>query len=83
MNIFFGIKSDAFKSTLNIPKFKNDNTINSNYSLYLLKIVNAEWAYEKIDDDKESEFYFINSEISNNENLFLISKDTEMINIKK
>ena len=68
---------------MNIPKFKNDNTINSNYSLYLLKIVNAEWAYEKIDDDKESEFYFINSEISNNENLFLISKDTEMINIKK
>lgn len=83
MNIFFGIKTDAFKSTLNIPKFKNDNTINSNYSLYLLKIVNAEWVYEKIDGDKESEFYFINSDISNNENIFLISKDTEMINLKK
>ncbi len=83
MNIFFGIKSKEFDSYLNIPTFKNDNTkINKDYSLYVLRIINSKWEYEKIKNKEDSNFYFLNSDFSNNQNIFVISSDKEMTNIK-
>ena len=38
MNIFFGIKSDDFETSLNIPKFRNDTSKSSYYSLFKLNI---------------------------------------------
>ena len=41
MNIFFGIKSEDFTTSLNIPRFRNDISNSSNYYLFRLNIVKS------------------------------------------
>ena len=83
MNIFFGIKSEKFQSNITIPKFRNNTSIEKSYFLYKLKIVHSQWNYEKINTDNNSDFYFVDSNFSNNEDIFLISNGDEIKNIKK
>ena len=83
MNIFFGIRSEKFQSNITIPKFRNNTSIEKSYFLYKMKIVHSQWNYEKINIDNNSDFYFVDSNFSNNENIFLISNDDEIKNIKK
>ncbi len=78
MNVFFGIKSENFHSNITVPKFRNNTFINKSYFLYKLNIVKSEWIYEKINREDDSDFYFINDKISNNENIFIISNDDEI-----
>ena len=83
MNIFFGIKSKLFQSRINIPKFRNNNEKKNDYSLYMLNIKNNNWRYEKIEDSENSDFYFIDNQLSNNKNIFVISNFKEIKEIKK
>ena len=49
MNIFFGIESKDFITSLNIPRFRNDISNSSDYSLFRLNIINSNWNIEKLE----------------------------------
>lgn len=82
MNIFFGIKSDDFKTSLNIPKFRNDTLKENYYSLFKLNICNSKWNYEQVGLENNSDFYFLENDIVNNENIFVLAKENEITKIK-
>ncbi len=83
MNIFFGIKSDDFETSLNIPKFRNDTSKSSYYSLFKLNIFKSNWSYEKVEPENNFDFYFIENDMANNENIFVLAKENEIKKIKK
>ena len=82
MNIFFGIESKDFITSLNIPRFRNDISNSSDYSLFRLNIINSNWNIEKLEIRKNSEFYFVNDNILNNEDIFILSNEKEIEKIK-
>tara|TARA_Y100000816_G_C25998790_1_gene521789 strand:- start:96 stop:857 length:762 start_codon:yes stop_codon:yes gene_type:complete len=82
MNIFFGIESKDFITSLNIPRFRNDISNSSDYSLFRLNIINSNWNIEKLEIRNNSEFYFVNDNILNNEDIFILSNEKEIEKIK-
>ena len=82
MNIFFGIKSKDFTTSLNIPRFRNDISNSSDYSLFRLNIIKSNWNIEKLEIRNNSEFYFVNDSILNNEDIFILSNEKEIEKIK-
>tara|TARA_B100001540_G_C15800565_1_gene639726 strand:+ start:772 stop:1533 length:762 start_codon:yes stop_codon:yes gene_type:complete len=82
MNIFFGIESKDFITSLNIPRFRNDISNSSDYSLFRLNIINSNWNIEKLKIRNNSEFYFVNDNILNNEDIFILSNEKEIEKIK-
>jgi len=79
MNYFFGIKSDKIKSRLAIPRFQNTEKNQLDYFVYQCKIQNQHWILEKIKNcEINSNFFLINENLSNNENIFFIAKENEI-----
>ncbi len=83
MNIFFGIKSEQIQSRINIPKFRNNTTTKNNHFLYKLNIKNSNWQYEKLVNLDNSDFYFIDKDHSNNDDIYVISNENEIIKISE
>ena len=84
MNYFFGIKNTEFESELQIPRFQNRNPKIENISLFKATIEKNSW---KIDEVKNSigldSFYILNSEEIDNETIFFLSYNKDLINFDK
>ena len=75
MNFFFGIKSSYLKSSLSIPKFKNDGIKEKNLNVYEAFPENGMWQINKVNCEENSEFFFVNKEIENNKIFFLANEN--------
>lgn len=78
MNFFFSINNFDFYSRLNIPRFQNSGKINKNNNLYMLNIENGAWKVENLKAEYNSDFYFVDKNQCNNENIFFLASDKEV-----
>ena len=84
MNYFFGIKTENIYSNITIPRFNNDGNTNKEYLLCKANIKNATWNIEVLNNNKiNDDFYLIEENISNNENIFFLAKQDEIDNFNK
>tara|TARA_B100001173_G_scaffold231840_1_gene201651 strand:+ start:834 stop:1598 length:765 start_codon:yes stop_codon:yes gene_type:complete len=85
MNFFFGLKNNFFESNLQIPKFTNrKQKYKSNINLFKIKIENKFWNIEKLDNIKNDQnFFYVDTDLSNNDNIFFLANDTEILNFNK
>ena len=84
MNYFFGIKTKNIYSNITIPRFNNDGNTNKEYLLCKANIKNAAWNIEVLNNNKiNDDFYLIEENISNNENIFFLAKQGEIDNFNK
>ena len=76
MNYFFGLKSNIFKSKIQIPIFKNRSFKSSKLKLFKCYPKNNKWILTEIKKEKKNDFFYIldNEDISNNEIYFLADK---------
>ena len=82
MNYFFSICSDLLSCNLTIPRFKNKSESFEEYKLFSINIKNALWDIKEVNCNKNNDFYFLNTEQSNNEFIyFLATKKEVQINI--
>ena len=73
MNYFFGIKTENIYSNITIPRFQNQGNANTEYLLCKANIKNSTWNVEVLNNNKiNNNFYLIEEDISNNENIFCI-----------
>lgn len=77
MNLFFGLETDLITTSLKIPKFKNDFTLNENIELFKAEIYkNNSWIISKAEVENNENFFFIKEKnLSDNEIYFLSLKD--------
>ena len=74
MNYFFGIKTENIYSNITIPRFQNQGNANTEYLLCKANIKNSTWNVEVLNNNKiNNNFYLIEEDISNNENIFFFS----------
>ena len=89
MNYFFGIKTNNINSSLNIPRFENRKKKNIDCFLYQAEIINDSWKVKELKNNELSDdFYFVDSDILNNDNIFFLAtkeniKKLEMNNFSK
>ena len=83
MNYFFGIKNNILNSQLTIPRFQNCGKTKSDYSVYKAVIQDNKWQIEIVNCKNNTNFYFIDPSISDNNNIFFLAKNNEIVNIKK
>ncbi len=82
MNFFFGINFNQFKSKLKVPIFQNEGLKKPNYNIYLLRIINNKWNIELYSDTPKEDFYIVNKDDCNNENIFFLADESEIENYK-
>ncbi len=78
MNFFFGIKTSYLSSRLNIPRFKNDSTKDLSYNLFSAMPKNNFWEIEKVDCEKDENFFFVDSSQTCNKKIFFLAKSNEI-----
>ena len=80
MNYFFGINNKILNSHLTIPRFQNRGKTQNDFLVYQAKIQNNKWQIEIVNCEQNKNFYFINSNLSNNDNIFFLAKDNDISN---
>ena len=83
MNFFFGIKSKFLYSQLTIPKFRNSEDSRQEYNLYSAKIKRDKWEICKVNCDSDNNFYFVDSKLIDNDIIFFLAKNNELLEFKK
>ncbi len=83
MNFFFGIKFLEFSSNLKIPIFQNQGHKKSNYNLYCINIKDNKWNIELYSSQSTDDFYMVNNYDCNNDNIFFLASDNEILNYKE
>jgi hypothetical protein len=84
MNFFYGIRNSIIDSKITIPRFQSLNDSIKNCSLYQLEISNQRWKITSLNDCEISEsFYSINGNLINNENIFCLATQEEILELKK
>ena len=78
MNYFFGISSSDIKTNLTIPRFQNSGVTDYKYKLFKAVIIKNSWNFEKIDCEKNENFYFVNAEMADNNNIFFLAETSEV-----
>ena len=78
MNYFFGIKNKILNSKLTIPRFQNSGKTQNDLLVYRAYIQNNKWQIEIVNCEQNKNFYFINSNLSNNDNIFFLAKDNDI-----
>lgn len=79
MNFFFGLESSLFKSRLLIPRFRNKDKNNTNYSLYELSIHNSSWKFTNMEDcELNNNFYKININENANQKIYCLTSEMEI-----
>ena len=78
MNYFFGINNKILNSQLTIPRFQNRGKTQNDFLVYQAEIQNNKWQIEKINCEQNKNFYFINSNLSDNEKIFFLAKDNDI-----
>jgi len=78
MNYFFGIKNKILNSKLTIPRFQNSGKTQNDLLVYRAYIQNNKWQIEIVNCEQNKNFYFINSNLSNNDNVFFLAKDNDL-----
>jgi hypothetical protein len=79
MNFFFGFKNEDFFSRLTIPKFQNSGKTNKKLNIYFAEIKNNKWYLEKIINNEDQNFFYINKTIIDNHRIFFLASDNEII----
>tara|TARA_A100001015_G_scaffold319314_1_gene441818 strand:+ start:1393 stop:2160 length:768 start_codon:yes stop_codon:yes gene_type:complete len=82
MNYFFSIKTDKLKSKLTIPKFQNCGKKIKKNKVYKACIKNNTWNVSDPVFDQNNNFYFIDSSELNNENIFFLATEKELVKMK-
>lgn len=82
MNFFFGLKNKYFKSTLQIPLFRNRDNRARDLALFKVYVKKDKWIYNKISKKPKNNFFILNNnEINNNEIYFVLDKNKiELLN---
>ena len=85
MNFFFGIKSNFFKSKLQIPKFKNqDNNFTDKINLYCIKVKDKNWKLKNLSNvNQDRFFYYLGDSEIDNDNIFFLASSKEISNFEK
>jgi hypothetical protein len=84
MNFFFGIKSSLLNSTLTIPRFQNSGLTESKYMVYQLGIINGKWdIINLINTEHTKDFYRIDSSEIDNESIYCVATDDEILELDK
>lgn len=84
MNLFFGLKSDFIKSSLQIPKFKNKINKTCNLDLFEAAPNKDQWEFKKVlNINFEKNFYFIDFEQISNSNFFFLANEKQINNFPK
>ena len=78
MNFFFGIKSKTFFSRLTIPRYQNSGSKNSNYDVYQAKPNSDKWLIERVECNKNDNFFFIENDIIDNNIFFFLASKNEI-----
>lgn len=78
MNFFFGINNNLIESSLTIPFFKNNDTFDSDYKVFKLKIINNAWSFnEVINYENNTNFQKISH--LNNEDIYFLAKQKQLL----
>ena len=84
MNFFFGVKTSIVGSKLTIPRFQNFNRTNKKYKLFQLQVSNKKWKISQLNDIESSkDFYQIDGSLINNNNIFCLAKNEEILEFEK
>jgi hypothetical protein len=84
VNYFFGIQSSYVDSKISIPRFQNSGKLNKDLSVFQLEIINQGWTIDKlIEIDYSRSFFDINSLHINNEKVFFLATDDDVLKLKK
>lgn len=76
MNYFFSVNNNEYKSELTIPKFKNKSLPSSKLNLYSLIADQSRWILEEVKTDQDKEFFYLNSNLSNDK-IYFISENKD------
>lgn len=76
MNYFFSVDNNEYKSELTIPKFKNKSLPSSKLNLYSLIADQSRWVLEEVKTDQDKEFFYVNSNLSNDK-IYFISENKD------
>ena len=84
MNFFFGVKNFILNSQLTIPRFQNSKPTKKKYLIYQIKIINGEWKVNHmIHAELNKDFYQVNSNFIDNEDIFCLATKDEIIKLEK
>ena len=78
MNYFFSICNSTLSSNLTIPRFKNNGITFNQYKLFSANINNNLWSIKEVDCNTNDDFYFLNINKSNNEQIFFLATKQEV-----
>ena len=80
MNFFFFIKNKDIVSNLKIPIFNNDGEISDNLNLFNARISNKKWVIKKTIEKKKNNFFTINSDNYEEDDIFFLAEEYEILN---
>lgn len=78
MNYFFSIQTEEFNTRLTIPKFQNSGKKRLKNNLYKFSIYNNAWQLEVPKYNENDNFYFIDGDETNNNNIFFLATKDEI-----
>jgi hypothetical protein len=79
MNFFFGLKTETLFSEIQIPCFQNKHPKSKNVFLYQAFIENGIWKFERLDDCRiNDDFFLIKKDLIENNKIYFIAEKKEI-----
>ena len=83
MNFFYGINNSDLSTSLTVPRFQNSGKTHSEYKVYKAEIKNYKWDIQHVNCKYNHNFYFIDSSLADNDNIFFLAKEREVKQFEK
>jgi len=83
VNFFFGIKTSDLNCDITIPRFQNHGKVDLENIVFQAKIYLNKWVIQKAQYKENKNFFFINNNCIDNEIIFFLAKEKEILKYNK